>query len=146
MFTCSLVPVLSHINPVHITLFCLPYIHFNIIRLFTYYVLVFLVVFFLLDFPPLSLMYSSNSPLVATCPVHLIFFDLISLIILSGEYKLRYRRDHAETCLSPAGHVCMSLRRCIGVQAFSNVPHSVCRNMILNINRRGTVWMASCSS
>jgi hypothetical protein len=41
--------------------------------------LVFLVVSFLLAFPPISYMHSSF-PICATCPAHLILLDLIILI------------------------------------------------------------------
>jgi hypothetical protein len=41
----------------------------------------------LLAFPPISYIYSS-SPIRATCPVHLILLDLITVIILGEEYKL----------------------------------------------------------
>jgi hypothetical protein len=45
------------------------------------------VVSFLLAFPPKPDLHSS-SPIRATCPAHLIFLDLIFLIILREEYKL----------------------------------------------------------
>jgi hypothetical protein len=55
----QLVPTLSQINPVHTTPY-LSKIHFNII--YPPYVLVFLAVSFLLDFPPISYMYSCSPP------------------------------------------------------------------------------------
>jgi hypothetical protein len=57
----SLVPILSQIDPVHTIPYCLSKIYFNIVHI---YVLVFLVVSFLLAFPPISYMHSSSSPFV----------------------------------------------------------------------------------
>jgi hypothetical protein len=48
--------------------------------------LVFLVVFFLQVFPPISYMNSSSQSCFMPCPSHLL--DLIILIILGEEYRL----------------------------------------------------------
>jgi hypothetical protein len=63
-------PTLSQINPVHTTPCYLSKIYFNIIS--TTYILVFLVVSFLLAFPPISYM---HVPIHATCSAHLILLD-----------------------------------------------------------------------
>jgi hypothetical protein len=52
------------------------------------YVLVFLVVSFLLIFPPTTYMHSSFSYIRATFPANLIILDMNILIILGEEYKL----------------------------------------------------------
>jgi hypothetical protein len=51
------------------------------------YVSVFLVVSFLLTFPPITYERSSFPSIQATCPTHFILFDFIILIILGEEYK-----------------------------------------------------------
>jgi hypothetical protein len=80
-----LVPILSQINPVHTTTSCpSSIIQYHLPT----YVLVFLVVSFLLDFPPISYMHSFSPPLRVTCHANLILLDLIILLILDEEYKL----------------------------------------------------------
>jgi hypothetical protein len=69
---------MTQFDPVHATPSCLSKIHFNIR---TTYILVFLVVSFLLAFPPISYMHSSFPSICATCPAHLILLDFIILII-----------------------------------------------------------------
>jgi hypothetical protein len=78
-----LVPILNQISPVHTTPSYLSRIHFNIIYTLTN-VLSFLVVSFLLAFPLTYYMHSS-SPLSCYVPAHIIFLDLISLIMLGEE-------------------------------------------------------------
>jgi hypothetical protein len=61
-----LVPILSQIDPVHTTPSCLSKIYFNIVH-----ILVFLVVSFLLAFPPISYKLSSSPPfLLHALPSH----------------------------------------------------------------------------
>jgi hypothetical protein len=62
------VPILSQIDPVHTTQSYISKIHFNIVYS---YVLVFLVVSFLLAFPPIYYMHSScPHSCYMTCPSH----------------------------------------------------------------------------
>jgi hypothetical protein len=79
-----LVPILSQINPVHTTSSHFSKIHFNIVHPPTSWSSQ--------RFPSFQLsQYLICIPLLhirAICPVHLIFLDLISLIILGEEYKL----------------------------------------------------------
>jgi hypothetical protein len=56
----SLVPILRQLNPVHTSTFCLSKIHFNIVHPPPPYVLIFLVVSFILAFPPISYIHSSS--------------------------------------------------------------------------------------
>jgi hypothetical protein len=53
------------------------------------YVLVFHVISCTLSFPPITYTHFSFPTIRATCPAHLILFDLIILIILDEEYKSR---------------------------------------------------------
>jgi hypothetical protein len=53
------------------------------------YVLVFLLVSFPLAFPPIIYTHSSSPPFRATWPAYFILLDLIILIMLGKEYKLR---------------------------------------------------------
>jgi hypothetical protein len=61
-----LVPILSHINPMHTIPSYLSKIHFNIVH--PTYILVFPVVSFLPAFPPISYMHSSSSQFVLHAP------------------------------------------------------------------------------
>jgi hypothetical protein len=77
------VPILSQINPVHTKPISLSSISYP-----PTYVVVFLVVSFLLAFPPINYNAFPFSLLRATCPAHLIVLDFIILIILGEEFKL----------------------------------------------------------
>jgi hypothetical protein len=80
----SLVPILNQINPFHTTQFSLSKIHFNIIHSPTSWSS-----YWSLSGFPTNILYACLFPVNATCPAHLVFLDLIVLIILGKDYKLR---------------------------------------------------------
>ena len=77
-------PILSQINPVHVTQFYVLKINFNTILLST---LCLPSALFASDVPTRTLHVSLLTPIRATCPAHLILLDLITWTILCEQYR-----------------------------------------------------------
>jgi hypothetical protein len=79
-----LVPILSHINPIH----SIPSYLRSVLKLSTHLRLGLPSGLFPFGFPTNILYAFLFSPIRTTCPAHLVILDLIVLIILGEEYKL----------------------------------------------------------